>query len=49
LTVTEAGFGEIVISSPVAGFRPLRAFVASFTRTVSWTTPPIFTFSASAS
>jgi len=33
--LTEAGFGEIVISSPVAGFRPLRAFVGSLTRTVS--------------
>src|SRR4029453_8721150 len=49
LTVTEAGFGPIVISSPVAGLRPLRAFVASLTRTVSCTTPPIFTFSASPS
>ena len=34
--VTEAGFGAMVIASPVAGFRSLRAFVASLTRTVDW-------------
>jgi len=45
-TSTEAGLGPIVITSPVAGFRPSRAFVGGFTRTVSWTRLPIFTFSA---
>jgi hypothetical protein len=38
---TLAGLAVIVISSPVAGFRPLRAFCAGFTRTVSCTRPPI--------
>src|SRR3954468_11746368 len=46
LTATDAGFAEIVISSPVAGFRPGRSAVAGRTRTSSWTTPPILTFSA---
>src|SRR4051812_40002426 len=45
-TSTDAGFAAIVISSPVAGLRPWRAFVAGFTRTVSWTRLPILTFSA---
>src|SRR4051795_6706996 len=36
----------MVISSPVAGLRPCRSFVAGFTRTLSWTRLPIFTFSA---
>ena len=35
LSATEAGFAEIVISSPVAGLRPWRGFVASLTRTTS--------------
>ena len=41
---TPAGLAGIVISSPVAGFRPLRAFCAGLTRTVSCTRPPIRTF-----
>jgi peptide/nickel transport system substrate-binding protein len=45
-SATAAGFAEIVISSPVAGLRPLRAFVAGRTRTASCTRPPILTFSA---
>ena len=45
-TTTEAGFAAIVISSPVAGLRPLRAFVAALSLTVSWTMLPTFTFSA---
>jgi hypothetical protein len=48
-TSTLAGFALIVISSPVAGLRPLRAFVAGLRRTVSWTSLPIRTFSACAS
>src|SRR3954469_6962281 len=42
----DAGFAEIMISSPVAGLRPGRASVAGRTRTSSCTTPPILTFSA---
>src|ERR1700727_3182469 len=34
---TVAGFLAIVISSPVAGLRPLRAFCAGLTRTVNCT------------
>src|SRR5581483_4858551 len=49
LTVTDAGLAAIVISSPVAGFRPGRAFVAARTRTSSCTTAPILTFSAAES
>jgi hypothetical protein len=36
--------GAIVISSPVAGLRPFRAFDAGLTRTVNCTRPPILTF-----
>jgi hypothetical protein len=42
-TSTLAGFAAIVISSPVAGFRPGRFFCAGLTRTVSCTSPPIRT------
>src|SRR5450755_3804178 len=35
-----AGLAAIVISSPVAGFRPLRFICAGLTRTVSCTRPP---------
>ena len=45
-TSTLAGFAAIVISSPVAGLRPVRFLVAGLTRTVNCTTPPILTFSA---
>jgi hypothetical protein len=48
-TSTLAGFALIVIASPVAGLRPLWAFDAGFSFTVSWTSLPICTFSASAS
>jgi hypothetical protein len=39
-TSTLAGLAAIVISSPVAGLRPVRFFVAGLTRTVNWTSPP---------
>jgi hypothetical protein len=40
-TSTLAGLAAIVISSPVAGLRPVRFLVAGLTRTVSWTTPAL--------
>ena len=40
-TSTLAGWATIVISSPVAGARPVRALRAGLTPTVNWTRPPI--------
>jgi len=45
-TSTLAGLAAIVISSPLAGLRPVRFLVVGLTRTVSWTSPPRRSFCA---